>query len=562
MQAKCLLFALFLLVFVGLWACAPAEESDEPRSNQDIEEEEEEPDVTTSDGELYRVRIENLEAPLPYQELFSLELFIDDRQSGDALSGLLLEPLFQVEGTSPVMPTHPLVVDLGDGTYRVDGILLHVPKRWQMSLRISDGERQDRARIDLGVVGQYLGELPRDPTGLFDDEDLRHILMMSPMPLPPPDPTNQFADDEEAAILGQALFFDAQFSKDGTVACASCHSEGHGFSDPNRLSRGVGETNRRAMPVSNAAYQRWAFWDGRADSLWAQALGPIENEVEHGITRVELVRRIFEDEELRQPFEDLFGELPDMDDLARFPAAARPVVDDPEHPHHQAWREMSEADRDEVDRAFSNFGKAIAAFERQIIGSDAPFDRFVRALREGDETGLGAISEQAQRGLKVFLNDGRCVDCHGGHQFSNFEFHNLGLGQRSWLPEEVDAGRSQGLLELKSSPFNAAGPYSDAPNSAAAERLEYLPEPDFMTDGAFKTPTLRDVAKRAPYMHGGHFASLEEVMDFYSDLQEDSPVGLRDPLLQQVNLAPEDIQALVAFMESLSGEELFELPSP
>src|SRR5690606_38121833 len=121
-------------------------------------------------------------------------------------------------------------------------------------------------------------------------------------------------------------------SADGNIACASCHAADHGFSDPNRLTQGIGTTNRRSMPVLNAGYNRWYLWDGRADSLWSQALQPLENPIEHGTNRTRVAHEIFTDTNLRTTYEEIFGAMPPLNDTQRFPANACPVDDDQEHP--------------------------------------------------------------------------------------------------------------------------------------------------------------------------------------------------------------------------------------
>ncbi len=538
------LIAGFVLC-LGLIGCGDEEE---------VEEEEipESPRTTLSDAEHFLVHWDGPDSPLPFQELFELQLEIVNQDSGEPADGLELDIRVRVDDSTAEMPTELKITDEGDGMYRLDGFLFHVPRAWNMVITIDDDTIIDHARFEFDAVGRYTGELPDDPTGIFEEEDLRHILTMSPAGPPPPDPTNAVADDEGAAHLGQFLFFDERFSETGNISCAGCHSADHGFSDPDALSLGLETTPRRSMPSLNSAYHRWFFWDGRTDSLWSQALGPIESRVEHGINRNRVAHIIDADPELKAAFEAVFSPLPDLNDLTRFPINARPVPEDPSHEENQAWLAMSEADQMIVDEIFANFGKALAAYQRRLVRNEAPFDEFVAALREGGD-GVDAISEEAIRGLALFVGKAQCVDCHNGHQLTNFEFHNLGLEPRSWMPAEPDPGRSAGLATVGMSDFSANGPHSDAPDGEAARLLSYIREPDFHSDGQFKTPGLRNVAERAPYMHGGHHGSLSENVEFYGDLQEDPVIGIRDPLLQQVNLNTEEVNALVAFLESLSG---------
>ncbi len=553
-----------LVIVATIAALATGCGDDEDDQNNGDPPPDDDPRTVLSDGEHFAVSWDGPDSPLPFQELFELSVDIMEAESRDLVGNADAEFRLRVADTTEGMPTQLTVDTAGDGTFTLQGLFFHVPRTWELRVDIDDGELTDRASFEFEAVGLYEGELPDDPTGRFSERDLRHIFQMSPAPPPPPDPTNAVADDDDAAHLGQFLFFDERFSEDGTVACASCHVPDHGFSDPETLSQGMGETGRRSMPALNATYHRWYFWDGRTDSQWSQALGPLESEVEHGITRTRLAHLIYEDDELKDAFESVFSALPELSDSSRFPDDARPVVDDPEHEHHQAWMSMSSDDQHAINEIFANFGKAVAAYQRRLIRNEAPFDDFVAALRDGDEEGLEVLSEQAIEGLELFVGDAECVDCHGGHQFSNFEFHNLGLEPRSWMPDDPDAGRSEGLHTVIDSDFSAHGPHSDAPDGEMAQLLSFLPEPDFHTDGRFKTPGLRNIAERAPYMHGGHVGNLNEVVEFYSDLQEDPVIGIRDPLLQQVNLSNSEVEAVVAFMESLTGaplpDELIEAP--
>jgi cytochrome c peroxidase len=549
LTGQVIFMAMLMILSVGLMACFDDDDPEDPA-------EETPPPSVLTESEAWRIYWDGPQEPLPFQELFELSLEIVDAASGESASGLEVEVDLRVQGTTARMPTRPTVESSGEGRFNVSGLLFHVPRRWELIIDVHGPSGVDRGRVEFDAVGLYDGELPEDLTGYFSDDDLRHILAMSPPPPPPPDPTNAVADDDDAAHLGQFLFFDDRFSDNGNIACATCHAAEHGFSDPEPLSRGIGQTSRRSMPSLQAAYHRWGFWDGRVDSLWAQALQPIEDENEHGLNRTRLAHLIYADDELRQAYESIFSSLPPLDDGDRFPGDARPIPDDPDHPHNQNWMAMDEDDRFAVDQVFANFGKAIAAYQRRLVRNEAPFDRFVEGLRSADAEAIDALTEEAQRGLQLFVDKGKCVDCHGGTQMTNLEFHNLGLAPREWMPDQNDPGRSAGLASLTDRTFTAAGPHSDDPDGEAARLLDYLVDPAFATDGAFKTPGLRNVADRAPYMHGGHLGTLAEVVDFYSDLQEDPSVGIRDPLLQQVNLDQQEVEAIVEFLEHLSGDPL------
>src|SRR6185503_12062559 len=139
---------------------------------------------------------------------------------------------------------------------------------------------------------------------------------------------------------GQFLFFDPRLSLPGTIACATCHDPAKNFQDGLPLPNTLGMGKRRTPTLLGAAYQRWFFWDGRVDSLWSQALGPIENPVEMGSSRLAVAHTLYEDSDLRRAYEDIFGPLPDLSDRARSPAEARPVPAEPDHPPALPWQSM------------------------------------------------------------------------------------------------------------------------------------------------------------------------------------------------------------------------------
>lgn len=376
---------------------------------------------------------------------------------------------------------------------------------------------------------------------VLDEADWEVVRTLSPMPAVPADPTNAVADDPEAAALGHALFFDAGLSVNGEVSCASCHAPDKGFADGEPLGQGVGTPGRHTPTALNSAWNRWFFWDGRADTAWTQALGPLENPVEHGTNRVAVARHVYTTH--RDRFESLFGPMPAMDD-PRFPTDARPIPDDVTHPEHLAWEAMDPADQEAVNRVFAGVGKALAAYERKLTQVDAPFDRFVA----GDEA---AIPVEAQRGLALFVGEANCTLCHSGPELSDREFHDLALDTRDWLPEGEDYGRYQGIVSLRENPFNGAGAYSDDPEAGAArvDRVALTEE----QVGQFKTPSLRNVALTAPYMHGGHFATLAETLVFYNELDEEGGVGHREEILVPLGLSDRDIADLEAFLGTLTG---------
>ncbi len=268
--------------------------------------------------------------------------------------------------------------------------------------------------------------------------------------------------------LGKQLYFDKRLSADNTVSCASCHDPKHGWSNADKTAVGVGgqRGGRSAPTVLNTAYQQFQFWDGRAPSLEAQALGPIANPIEMNLPIEEAVKKIGAIKGYQEQFQKVFGEPVSADGIA----------------------------------------KAIAAFERTILSGDAPYDHF----KAGDTT---ALSAQAQEGMKLFFGKAKCSSCHVGPNFTDNGFHNLGVGFHS---EQPDLGRH------------------------AVSKLEG-------DKGSFKTPSLRDIARTAPYMHDGSLATLEEVIAYYN--QGGTSNDYLDEEIFPLKLSPEQQAALVAFLK-------------
>ncbi|MDP6385754.1 MAG: cytochrome c peroxidase [Planctomycetota bacterium] len=381
------------------------------------------------------------------------------------------------------------------------------------------------------------------------------LARLSPLPPTPLDPTNRWADDARAVRLGHWLFFDPSLSSDRSVSCATCHDPSLAFTDGKPLAETLGVGTRKTQTILNTAHSRWFFWDGRADSLWAQATEPIENPLEMGMDRVALAHRMYAERDLKEAYETLFGPLPQLRSGDRFPAHARPVPEDPEHAHAVAWDEMSEQDRESINRFYSNLGKALAAYERQLVRANAPFDLYVAALSAGDPDGGGHLSDSAVRGLDLFLGRGNCTTCHNGPTFSDLEFHNNQVPTADGRPPS-DPGRFEGARLVKANPFNAAGRFSDEDQGAAAARVRRL-KTGSVGWGEFKTPSLRNLEGRAPYFHAGQMPDLEAVLHFYSTLEGASGQSHhQENVLKPIDLSPRESADLIALLESLEGQAL------
>ena len=333
-------------------------------------------------------------------------------------------------------------------------------------------------------------------------------LGLPPLPGPAPAPAPALAE------LGRQLFFDRRLSVNGTLSCAMCHVPEQGFT-VNELRTSVGmegiSLRRNAPTLLNVAFVRELFVDGRAASLEAQALQPIVHPDEMANPDLSSVmRRIASMAEYRKPFLRAFGT-----------ATATPA----------------------------RVSAALAAFERSLIAGDSPFDRW-RYAGQAD-----AIGERARRGHELFMAQG-CAQCHpigaSDTLFSDGQFHNTGVQARS------DA-RRDGAASFTLTPGLQAHLDADA--------LRRIGVPDLPDEGryevtrreadrrAFRTPSLRNVALTAPYMHDGSLATLHEVIDFYA--QGGSPDDPRqDARIKPLALSADDRACLVEFLETLTSESL------
>jgi cytochrome c peroxidase len=274
----------------------------------------------------------------------------------------------------------------------------------------------------------------------------------------------------EKAALGKALYFDPRLSGNQNLTCGTCHNPSFGWEMPVKTPIGAQNTPlaRQSPTVLNQAWVHPYFWDGRADSLEAQAKGPIEAAAEMNLPLEEAVKRLSAVTEYRAWFQRVF---PDKG-LSQDTIVA-----------------------------------AIATFERTVVASYAPFDAWL----DGNEA---ALPEGAKRGFALFNGKAQCSGCHSGWNFTDNKFHDIGT-------TETDIGR--GKLE---------------PNAVKAQF-------------AFKTPSLRDIGQRAPYMHDGSMQTLRDVMDHYLGRGIDRPS--RSDQWKAIDLSPQEVEDVIEFMRSLTG---------
>lgn len=297
--------------------------------------------------------------------------------------------------------------------------------------------------------------------------DLAHYLLPDEIPAPP---DNQITPDRVA--LGKALFFDPRLSGSNSISCATCHNPGLGWSDAQPTAVGVGTKHlgRNTPTILNSAYNSTQFWDGRAATLEEQALGPIADPGE-----------------MDQNLAQLVVKLSGIKGYQPFFEAAYPGEGITE----------------------KTMAKALATFQRTVVSTEAPFDRWVK----GD---AAAMSDAAVRGFQLFEGKGNCVACHSGFNFTDNSFHNLGVRHF-----DEDPGR-------------------------------YKVRPVAILRGAFKTPTLRDIELTSPYMHDGSVNTLRDVVAFYNGGGK-----IKDnlsPEIKPLNLTEQEMDDLVAFMRTLTGE--------
>lgn len=451
------------------------------------------------------------------------------KASIDAPGDVAIDPAFRLktlnEGAQFPLPLYALV---DTKTMRVVNVLNN-PDPDTLAFRV----RQELALLDRVVAPKPSPPQTFDGRFTRDQWDLVHA--MTPLPALPKDPTNAVADDPGAALLGEKFFSDTRLAESG-VTCASCHAPLQHFADGEPQSTaGLSRLDRNSPGLLLAAYSPWQFWDGRADSLWMQALGPFEDAKEVGSSRLHVLHQVYTHH--RAHYEVVFGPMPDLSDTNRFPLKGKPG--------DAAYDQMSATDKDLILRAYSNVGKAIAAFERTLRVKPNKLD----AYAAGD---LNALSEEEKHGLHSFFMAG-CAQCHFGPRLTNDSFHAVRFptGRQDGA---ADRGRVDAIAKLLSSDFRSTGPYSDS--TVDTHRFARLSENQLSMLGAFRTPSLRGSANTAPYGHGGTVATFEELSKIYSTagLEKNDPraTGASEPWLPRFDEPTRD--SIPAFLKVLVAE--------
>ncbi len=443
----------------------------------------------------------------------------------DAPQDIALDPTFQLAPLNPNDMPLPIYVLVDNRTMTVRNVLNN-PDPDTLALRI----HQEIAKLDH--VDAPVDSPPQTFDGLFTRDQWDEMHAMTLPGAPPPDPTNAHADDPAAAALGKTLFFATGLSP-YTISCVSCHDPTKGFADGSALPFGVGQGVRNSPSVLLASYAPWQFWDGRADSMWMQATGPIENSIEFDSTRLYVAHAIAQS--YGASYTAIFGALPDMSNATRFPANGKPG--------DASYDGMAPADQAAVTTVFTNVGKVLEAYERTLRASPNALDTYTGG-------NLTALTADQKTGLKAFFVNG-CAQCHWGPRMTDDAFHVTRVP--TGRPDHAaDRGRIDGIPLLLASGFIETGANSDSKTDThGLASLVASPA----TLGAFKTPPLRGVVDTAPYGHGGTFATLLAVVQSYGTggvaPSDPSSVGTLEPWLPQFDAANQ--QAIANFLAVLTA---------
>ncbi len=357
--------------------------------------------------------------------------------------------------------------------------------------------------------------------------------------------SNKYATNPQAASLGEQLFNDPGLSSTGTFSCASCHQQDKQFTDGLAVAQGIAITTRNTPTIIGSAWNEWQYWDGRRDSLWSQALVPIEAAAEMGSTRTAAVRYLLNTEQYATRFQQIFGPSPLKPNHPALQTDAAPYGTDEQK---RAWFAIDKKTQLQINTFFANIGKAISAYERTLSPASSRFEEFIEAVLT-DKPYKKILSRDEFAGARLFINEkkSQCLECHNGPLMSNGDFHNVASANSTTaIP---DFGRFVGMQAVLLDEFNCQGPYSDAARDECPH-LQYMQRGDQAHyQGAFKTPTLRGISKTSPYFHDGRFQSLEQVVTHYANARNLQVEGQSD--LRNFPMSNKEIEQLVAFLKTL-----------
>jgi cytochrome c peroxidase len=424
--------------------------------------------------------------------------------------------------------------------------------------------------IPLAVVlagGGGCAPLGGDDHDGFSASEWQAVLRMQPLATDMPvNPLNSRADDEAVARLGQMLFFENAWSdaitvdnvsgkkgEIGKVSCVSCHDPKGYFTetriDPGSgsrvaLSPGLGAPGRRNTPsILNLGWFSWCGWAAQFDSLvmhGAAAMGALTTRLAGAHYLYKHYREEYNAAFPTTPLDPALD--PAAPDAARFPPAGNPkAATAPDG----AWEMMAPGDQKIILQLLANLGRSWEAYPRRLTTHGSAFERYLL----GEEQ---ALSADARRGLRLFVGKAACNDCHTGPILSDGEVHNMGIPASN--PAMPDLGRAAAIATTLRNQFNGAGEFSDDPEAGKKKLATMPPADDSRMVGAFRTPSLLNVAETGPYFHNGSARTLEEVVRYYNSggYQSGFP-GVKDPKVRPRLLTDDDVSDLVAFLKTLTG---------
>lgn len=488
----------------------------------------------------------------------------------------------------------------------------------------------------------------------WSEQEWSALTQLADLPAAPPlDRSNKYVGNPAAELLGQKFFFDTNWSGPSTqvdslkrptgyaragkgqptnLSCHSCHNLSRAGIDtesiPGNVSVGSGWSDANALPIFNAGYYRIQYWNGRADSLWAQAVASNEGNNMNG-TRLNTMWVM--NERYRNEYNAVFSEHPlpplparaeveSMVELTgskqgqckiatgstcasvgcfersnpetgatgcfpKWPLWGKQGVrtgcqpDDPGEPFNDAFDCMPEGDRDIVTYVLVGYAKAIAAYETKLVSRDSAFDRYIASINTGGKRDDVAFPPAAERGARLFIGKGACVDCHNTPLFSDSQFYNIGVTQIGpAVPNEADCpaggvcdcetvtadamgnnclpwGAADGLDKLNRSKFRRDLRWSDDPTDESHKGYLKL-RMDPKLKAAYRTPSLRDAALTPPYMHNGSLPTLEAVLDHYNRGGSADVPGVRSARIKPLFLSDAEKADLIAFLKTLTGAPL------
>lgn len=455
--------------------------------------------------------------------------------------------------------------------------------------------------------------IPRSLQRVRDLPQTEEELKAAARTLRPSDEAPLTGSERKKAAFGRKLFFDKALSGDGQTSCASCHVPEKFFTDGQTApvagpmaGTEIAHALLNTPGIANGRLVRWSFADGRSDSLGAQAVSSLEDPEFMASSRVHVARYLAARQ--RDAYEEAFGPFPAVlmsitlppHGLPRAQPAKLPIATAahalatirgegqlldilaaaqrarvapamelsrrtqdrplPPLPWAEAYERLDDDVKAAVDLVVGRVGSALASYERQLVTTPSAFDRFTERLAAGDSLeqarAAGPFTHQELTGFKLFVGPGGCIGCHSGPGLSDQSFHNIGL---SYQDGPVRLGRASGVLTALGDPFNCYGGYFPTDTVPASDEtgrcgaLSALEVTDVKAVGAFKTPSLRNVAETAPYMHDGRFKTMREVLAYYSTLEGSPAIGERDASLAPLHLTNEEIDALLSFLQTLSS---------